>query len=154
MSRLNLLRRTLIVTVALIMLLAFALPVSFAQDSEEPRTVRDFIGRELTLETAPQRVVGMSASINEMLFAIGVTPAGVTAGMDFPPEAAALPTIGIGYQPDLEALAALEPDLIIANVQLNMSILGQLEAIAPTYMMMILKPSDIPANIRTLRTLT
>jgi iron complex transport system substrate-binding protein len=92
----------------------------------------------------------MSASVSEMLFAIGVTPVGVTADMDYPPAAADLPTFGSGYQPDLEALAALEPDLIIANAQLNMQFMDQLQAIAPTLPIMTLVPADIPANIRIL----
>lgn len=154
MIRLTLLRRALIGMLALALVLGAGLPLASAQDGDGPRTVRDFLGRELTVEEPPQRIVGMSASINEMLLAIGVTPVGVTAGMDFPPEAADLPTFGTGYQPDLEALAELEPDLIIGNVQLNMQFMDQLEAIAPTFMMMTLVPEDIPANIRTLGMLT
>lgn len=154
MIRLNRMRRILIAGVALVLVLSVGLPFVAAQDGDGPRTLRDFVGRELTLDAPPQRIVGMSASINEMLLAIGVTPVGVTAGMDYPPEAASLPTFGAGYQPDLEALAALEPDLIIGNVQLNMQFVGQLEAIAPTFMMMTLVPSDIPENIRTLGQLT
>jgi ABC-type Fe3+-hydroxamate transport system substrate-binding protein len=92
----------------------------------------------------------MSASINEMLFAIGVTPVGVTDGMDFPLAAAGLPTFGTGYQPDLEALAALEPDLIIGSGQLNMPFADKLEAIAPTLMILTLTPGDVPQNVRTL----
>lgn len=154
MMRYTGLRRSLIALMALVLVLGVGLPLVSAQDDAEPRTVRDFMGNEFTVDAPPQRIVGMSASINEMLLAIGVTPAGVTAGMDFPPAAAELPTFGSGYQPDLEALAALEPDLIIGNAQLNMQIMGQLQAIAPTFMMMTLVPSDIPANVRTLGELT
>lgn len=154
MLRINHMRHTVVVTIALVLVLSIGLPIAAAQDGGEARTLRDFIGREITLDAPPQRIVGMSASISEMLYAIGATPVGVTAGMDYPAEAASLPTFGSGYQPDLEALAELEPDLIIANVQLNMAVLDQLEAIAPTYMMMTLVPSDIPANIRTLGQIT
>lgn len=149
-------RRALIALVVVVLIFGAALPLALAQDGGEfePRTVRDFVGREVTIEQQPQRVIGMSASINEMLLAIGVTPAGVTAGMDYPPVAATLPTFGSGYQPNLEALAELEPDLIIGNAQLNMQIMDQLEAIAPTFMMMTLVPSDIPANVRVLGQLT
>jgi len=154
MSHSRLLRRMAVSLVALTFVIALgaplATPAALAQDGTEPRTVMDFMGRPVTIEAPPQRVVGMSASISEMLFAVGVTPVGVTDGMDFPPAAAGLPTFGTGYQPDLEALAALEPDLIIANGQLNMGFMDQLEAIAPTVAIMTLAPADVPANIRTI----
>jgi iron complex transport system substrate-binding protein len=147
---LSVLRRTVIGLVALSFVLGLGAPWAAAQEGEGPRTVNDFMGRPITIEAPPQRVVGMSASINEMLFALGVTPVGVTDGMDFPPAAADLPTFGTGYQPDLEALAALEPDLIIANGQLNMQFMDQLEAIAPTVAIMILTADDVVANMRLL----
>ncbi len=147
-------RRGMMIVLALSMVLSMVLisaaPTAFAQEDDGPRTVFDFTGRPVTIESPPQRVVGMSASISEMLFAIGVTPVGVTDGMDYPPAAANLPTFGTGYQPDLEAIAALEPDLIIANGQLNMPIMDKLEAIAPTLAVITLTTADIPANIRTL----
>ena len=128
--------------------LVLAVPLASAQGDDGARTVTDFMGRPVTLEAPPQRVVGMSASVSEMLFAIGIMPVGVTAGMDYPAAAQDLPTFGSGYQPDLEALAALEPDLIIANAQLNMAFMDQLDAIAPTLMVMTLTAADVPANIR------
>jgi iron complex transport system substrate-binding protein len=142
--------RAVMVLLALTLVIALGVPWASAQEGTGPRTVTDFMGQPVTIDAPPQRVVGMSASINEMLFAIGVTPVGVTDGMDYPPAAANLPTFGTGYQPDLEALAALEPDLIIGNGQLNMQIMDKLQAIAPTLMILTLTPGDVPKNIRTL----
>jgi iron complex transport system substrate-binding protein len=143
-------RRLLVVLLALTFVAGLSVPLVSAQDSGGPRTITDFMGRQVTLDAPPQRVIGMSGSINEMLFAIGVTPVGVTVAMDFPPEAANLPSIGSGYQPDLEALAALTPDLIVADGQLNTQILDQLEAIAPTIVIMTLTAADVPMNIQLL----
>lgn len=142
--------RAVVVVLMLTVVAGIGTPWASAQDGDGPRTVMDFMGRPVTIEAPPQRVVGMSASISEMLFAIGVTPVGVTAGMDYPAAALGLPTFGSGYQPDLEALAALEPDLIIGNGQLNMGFADQLNAIAPTLMIMTLTPGDVARNIRTL----
>jgi len=82
-----------------------------------------------------------------VLFALGVTPAGVTEGIENP-AAAGLPTFGTGYQLDFEAMAALEPDLIIANAQLQAQMADQLSAIAPTLYVLTLTADDVPANIR------
>jgi iron complex transport system substrate-binding protein len=124
------------------------LAVGAAAAQESPRTITDMMGRQVTIDAPPERVVGLSASITEMLYAVGVTPVGATQDIDYPPAAASLPTFGTGYQLDLEALAALEPDLILANVQLQAQIAEQLEAIAPTVFVLILTPADIPVNLR------
>jgi iron complex transport system substrate-binding protein len=78
-----------------------------------------------------------------------VMPVGVTEGMENP-AAANIATVGTGYQPDLEAIAALEPDLIFANAQLQAQLLDQLEAIAPTVFVLTLTGGDVPANLRLL----
>ncbi|MBN1964356.1 MAG: ABC transporter substrate-binding protein, partial [Anaerolineae bacterium] len=148
MSHTPLFRRVLIALLVLASLAGFGVPWAAAQDGGEPRTIVDALGREVTLSAPPQRIVGGSASITEMLYAIGITPAGATEGIDYPPAAALLPTFGTGYQPDLEALAALEPDLIIANAQLQENITDQLSAIAPTIFVMTMTAEDVPANIR------
>lgn len=140
--------------VLLALVLVLGLGTAAAQDDAAPRTVVDALGREVTIDAPPQRIVGMSASITEMLYAVGVSPVGATEGIEFPEAAAALPTFGTGYQPDLEALAALEPDLIVANAQLNAQIADQLEAIAPTFFVMTLTAADVPANLRALGQIT
>lgn len=132
---------------ALALALGVAAPAARAQ-GDGPRTITDVMGRAVTLDSAPQRVVGMSASITEVLYAIGITPVGATEGIDYPEAAASLPTFGTGYTPDLEAIAALEPDLIVASAELNAQIMDQLEAIAPTVAVLILTPADVPATIR------
>lgn len=143
------LRRSLMVLLALALVFALSVPAAFAQDGGEARTLTDALRREVTLEAAPQRVVGLSASIIDMLFALGITPPAVTEGMEHP-AAAGLPTFGTGYQLDFEALAAAEPDLIIANAQLQAQMADQLSAIAPTVYMLTLTADDVPANIRFL----
>ena len=149
MNRTVFVRRTLSAVLVLAFVLALGVPFAAAQDGEG-RVVTDFLGREVTITAPPERVVGLSASITEMLYAAGVTPVGVTEGIEFPEAAAELPTFGSGYQLDLEALAALEPDLIIANAQLQAQLVGQLESIAPTVFVMTLTAADVPANIRTI----
>ena len=63
----------------------------------------------------PQRIVSTAPSITEMLYALGLGDrvAGVTRYCRFPPEAQLKPKIGGYVDPDLEAIAALKPDLVI-----------------------------------------
>jgi iron complex transport system substrate-binding protein len=63
----------------------------------------------------PQRIISMSPSITETLFALGVGDrvVGVTDFCKFPEEACALPSIGGLLNPSIEAWIRLKPDLII-----------------------------------------
>jgi iron complex transport system substrate-binding protein len=63
----------------------------------------------------PQRIVSTAPSITEMLYALGLGDrvAGVTNYCRYPPEAQLKPKIGDYTSPNLEAIAALKPDLVI-----------------------------------------
>jgi iron complex transport system substrate-binding protein len=65
----------------------------------------------------PQRIVSTAPSITEMLYALGLADrvAGVTTFCRYPPEAQKKPKIGSYTEPDLEAIAALRPDLVITQ---------------------------------------
>jgi iron complex transport system substrate-binding protein len=62
------------------------------------------------------RVISMAPHLTEMAFAVGGGDklVGVVDWSDFPPEAAALPSIGDAYRFDLERIMALDPDLALA----------------------------------------
>jgi iron complex transport system substrate-binding protein len=63
----------------------------------------------------PQRIISMSPSITETLFALGVgnRVVGVTDFCSYPKEACTLPKIGGLLNPSVEAWITLKPDLII-----------------------------------------
>ncbi len=62
-----------------------------------------------------QRIVSLTPSITETLFAIGAghRVVGVTDACDYPPEAHAIPHVCSWFEPDVERIAALSPDLVI-----------------------------------------
>lgn len=61
------------------------------------------------------RIVSLTPSITEILFALdaGDRVRGVTAWCDYPPEAASLPVVGDFLKPNMEAMLAIKPDLVI-----------------------------------------
>lgn len=88
----------------------------------------------LTLEQRPEKIVSLSASATEMLFAIGAGPQ-VTAVDDqsnFPADA---PKTDLsGYQPNAEAIAAKDPDLVVLSDDRN-KIVDQLTTLRiPVYL--------------------
>ncbi|WP_067966928.1 ABC transporter substrate-binding protein [Nocardiopsis trehalosi] len=77
-----------------------------------PATVTDARG-EVTLDAAPQRIVSLSPSSTEMLFAIGAGDQVVAADeySNFPEEA---PTTDLsGFTPSVEAISEHDPDLVV-----------------------------------------
>ena len=64
---------------------------------------------------APQRIVSTAPSITEMLYALGLGDrvVAVTRFCRYPPEALLKPKIGDYINPNIEAIAALKPDLVI-----------------------------------------
>ena len=65
----------------------------------------------------PQRIVSTSPSITEILYALGLGDrvVGVTRFCHYPPEATRKPKIGDFINPDIEAIAALKPDLVVVQ---------------------------------------
>ena len=70
-----------------------------------------------TLTAQPQRIVSTAPSITELLYALGLGDrvVGVTRFCRYPPEAQKKPKIGDYTSPNLEAIAALKPDLVIVQ---------------------------------------
>ncbi len=64
---------------------------------------------------APERIVSLSPTHTEMLFAIGAGDrlVAVEEFSDFPAEALELPNELSGFEPNVEAIAAFEPDLVV-----------------------------------------
>lgn len=77
---------------------------------------RDMAGRNILLPASPERVVGLSASIIEIIFELGKGSkiVGAVSHSDYPEEAKTLPVLGPYSKPDLEKLVAIKPDLCIA----------------------------------------
>jgi iron complex transport system substrate-binding protein len=79
---------------------------------EYPVTV-DTPSGELTIEERPTRIVSLSPTATEMLFAIGADDQVVAVDdqSNYPADA---PTTDLsGYEPNLEAIASYEPDIVV-----------------------------------------
>lgn len=87
----------------------------------------------------PQRVVVLDTPILDTAIFLGLTPVGAvrTAVAEDLPEylgerAAGIETVGTIGMPNLEAIAALDPDLIISSTLRDDTLYDELSAIAPT----------------------
>ena len=80
--------------------------------STYPVTVGD-----LTLAMQPMRIVSLSPTATEMLYAIGAGKQVVAVDdySNFPAEAVALGTALSGFEPNVEAIAGFKPDLVVIS---------------------------------------
>jgi iron complex transport system substrate-binding protein len=78
-------------------------------------TLAFFLSAALLAAAPPERIVSTAPSITELLYALGLgnRVVGVTRFCRYPPEAQQKPKIGDYTSPNLEAIAALRPDLVI-----------------------------------------
>lgn len=80
------------------------------------RALLVLIGASLLAQGAePQRIVSTAPSLTELLYALGLggRVVGVTRFCTYPPDALKKPKIGDYVNPNLEAIAALKPDLVV-----------------------------------------
>lgn len=79
-------------------------------------SVHDDLGQTLVFERPPTRIVSISPGLTEILFALdlGDLVVGVSDFCDYPPAARTKPKIG-GVIPNLEAIVALRPDLVVGT---------------------------------------
>lgn len=81
------------------------------------------VGEMLCLPAAAERIVALSPGATELLFAAGAGEqvVAVVEYSDYPPAALELPSVGNNTRIDMEALLALQPDLVVTWVTGNPS---------------------------------
>ena len=81
-----------------------------------PVTVEDSSGVEVTLETAPEKIVSIMPSNTEIAFALGLGEAivGVSEHDNYPEEVLDIEKIG-GMELNTELILSLEPDIVFAH---------------------------------------
>ncbi|GLZ10946.1 ABC transporter periplasmic component [Actinomadura sp. NBRC 104425] len=109
-----------------------------AESSGATRVVKHAMG-ESKVPDKPERIVVLDTDKLDTLYSLGLTPVGST----LPDQAAGMPKyLGAGYakvkvvgttqEPDMEAIAALRPDLILGSKFRQEKFYGELSKIAPT----------------------
>lgn len=99
-----------------------------------PVTVTDDAGREVTIEAAPERIVSLAPANTEIVYALGLLDklVGVTTYDDYPAEVADIAKVGDFVTPNIEAITAAKPDLILATTGVQADVITQLEGTGAT----------------------
>lgn len=137
-------RRTLTLSASMLAVALIASGCTAAADSgnsadaSSTYTVTDAMG-EVEIAGMPQRVVALDSPALDALVALGISPVGaseINAGTGFPDYLAddlgGTEVVGSIMEPNLEAIAELDPDLILGSKVRHEELYDQLTSIAPT----------------------
>jgi iron complex transport system substrate-binding protein len=117
----------------------------------------DFSGRTVSLKAPAQRIVALAPHSVENLYSAGAgdTLVGTVSASDYPPQARQIPHVGTFNAYSVEAIANLQPDLIVMWGSGNgAGTLGKLEVLGvPVFVSEPRRLEDIPRDIRALGTL-
>ncbi len=115
--------------------------VAGCQPQFQPGTYTDDMGRAVAIDQAPQRIVSFGPSITEILFALGLEEkvVGVSNYCDYPEAAKLKAKVGDAFNPSLERIVELEPDLVLTLKQEQLN--RELDALGIKFM--VLDPEDI-----------
>lgn len=101
--------------------LAFTLLlISACSPARESATTRDDLGRDVAVPPRVARVITLAPNLTELVYAIGAGAkvVGTDDFSNYPAAAQKVAKVG-GMQPDIEKIAALKPDLVIASTEGN-----------------------------------
>lgn len=113
------------------------------QPQFQPGTYTDDLGRAVTIDKIPQRIVSHVPSITEILFALGLDEkiVGVSDYCNYPEETKLKPSVGNYFNPSIENIVALEPDLVLTDG--HSESIKQLDELNPPITYLVIDPGDI-----------
>jgi iron complex transport system substrate-binding protein len=108
---------------SLVMLLLFCSVTLAEENTTSAVTVADDLGRAISVIGTPERIVSLSPSNTEILFALGLGDrvVGATKYCNYPPlvkelkDSGKIEVVGGYVDPDIERILTLNPDLVLAG---------------------------------------
>ena len=122
--------------------------VTGCQPRFQPGPYTDDMGRVVSIDEIPQRIVSHVPSITEILFVLGLEErvVGVDDYSDYPEEAKSKPSVGNYFNPSIENIVALDPDLVLTDG--HSESIKQLDELGINYL--VLQPKDIDGILKNI----
>lgn len=118
-------------------------------------TVTDLTGRMVEIPEIPSRIVSISPTATETLYTVGGIAIARDSSSTFPPEVENLPELGGAYSPNMEAIAAQNPDLIIIEALTQGHLVDALERFgAPVVAVRAASAEDVSQSIKLIGDIT
>lgn len=92
-----------------------------------PLEITDSTGTVITIEAKPEKVVSISPAMTEMMFQLNLGDLLVarTDYCDYPSDASSVESIGTLFEPNVEKILALEPDVILCSAIVSEDLLAK-----------------------------
>lgn len=99
-----------------------------------PVTITDDASRTVTIAKKPERIVSLAPANTEILFALGAGDrvVGVTSYDDYPKQVESIAKVGDFAGPNIEAVAAAKPDLVLVTGGVQADVIEKLEKLGAT----------------------
>lgn len=120
----------LVLPLLLLLVLAAFLPLMACSSSAGGTgtiTVTDLLGRSVEVPRKPERIVTTHPAATETLYGASGVAVGRDTASKYPAEVLDLPTVGSAYSISTEAVAALDPDLVLVEALTQAGLPDQLD---------------------------
>ena len=121
-----------------------------------PMTLTDSKGREVEIAAKPKRIVSLSPSNTEIIFALGAGDrlVGVTEYCNYPKEAKDIDKVGGFSDPNIERIVSLKPDIAFVAGSFQDETITKLESLGITVFLVDAKSlTGVLENIETVGTI-
>lgn len=107
-----------------------------------PLTIQDSNGNEVTLDKKPERIIAVSPTITESMFALNAQDllVGRTDYCDYPEEVSEIESIGSLQEPNIEKIVELQPDIVVASAHFSEDVYEKLNEL--DVKVIVLNPND------------
>ena len=119
-----------------------------------PLSVIDDAYREVTFTVPAQRIVSLAPANTEIVYSLGLFDriVGVTTFDDYPAEVKDVAKVGDFTTPNLEAIAAAKPDLILVTGGVQADVLGKLQGLGAK--VIVIDPKDLAGVMQGIDTVS
>ena len=103
--------------VILSVFILLATMASSCQTKNQSINLIDDMGRSIVIDTPPQRIISHVPALTEMLYALNLDNkvVGVDDYSKYPPEAQQKPSVGNYWEPSIEKIVSLDPDIVLTD---------------------------------------
>jgi iron complex transport system substrate-binding protein len=132
-----------ILRAAVIFVFMGLLVLAGCQQSPLQGNITDDLGRTIQIKDNPQRIISLSPSNTEIVYALGLENQliGVTTYCNYPPQVKDKPKVSEFSKVDVEKIVSLQPDLILADSIHKSDVIPALEKLRMT--VLALDPPDL-----------